>query len=173
MNKCATKFASNNTHFVQKKLTFTGRVSTFITIIRNSNRERLQNTHQRWVHLKSINSLRILSQSKKIAAHKQWIWQYVFPASAFYKNPETSNMRRHHTLETALQKAVRAADHAAKIDKPVSPHTFRHYFASHLLEAGFDIRTVQELLGHKDVKTTMINTHMLNRRAKAVRSPLD
>jgi len=106
-------------------------------------------------------------------AHRQWIWQYVFPASSLYKDPETGIIRRHHTHETALQKAVRAAALAAKIDKRVSPHTFRHSFATHLLQHGYDIRIVQELLGHKDVKTTMIYTHVLQRGGLAVRSPLD
>lgn len=107
------------------------------------------------------------------AAHKQWIWQFVFPASTLSPDPETKTMRRHHIHETALQKAIRAAAKIAKIDKRVTPHTFRHSFATHLLQNGYDIRTVQELLGHKDVKTTMIYTHVLQRGGLAVKSPLD
>ena len=106
-------------------------------------------------------------------AHREWIWQYVFPASTPSIDPETGMLRRHHIHETALQKAIRAATQLAGIDKRVTPHTFRHSFATHLLESGYDIRTVQELLGHKDVKTTMIYTHVLQRGGLAVKSPLD
>ncbi|MBK9927094.1 MAG: integron integrase [Anaerolineales bacterium] len=106
-------------------------------------------------------------------AHKQWIWQYVFPASNLFTDPETRIPRRHHIHETALQRAIRDAAKLAKINKRVTPHTFRHSFATHLLQSGYDIRTVQELLGHKDVKTTMIYTHVLQRGGLAVKSPLD
>lgn len=106
-------------------------------------------------------------------AGREWIWQYVFPASQRSIDPLSGVVRRHHLDETALQKAVRQAAQLVKIDKPVSPHTFRHSFATHLLQNGYDIRTVQELLGHKDVKTTMIYTHVLQRGGLAVRSPLD
>lgn len=106
-------------------------------------------------------------------AQRDWLWQYLFPASTLYKDPRTGITRRHHIHETALQRAVKEAAQAAKIQKRVSPHTFRHSFATHLLQNGYDIRTVQELLGHKDVKTTMIYTHVLQRGGLAVKSPLD
>jgi integron integrase len=106
-------------------------------------------------------------------AEREWIWQYVFPANRLSVDPRSGVVRRHHIHESSLQKAVRAAAQATGIPKRISPHTFRHSFATHLLEAHYDIRTVQELLGHKDVKTTMIYTHVLNRGGLAVRSPLD
>jgi integron integrase len=106
-------------------------------------------------------------------ASREWIWQYVFPSDHLSTDPRSGVVRRHHLDESGLQKAVRAAARAAGINKRVTCHTFRHSFATHLLENGYDIRTVQELLGHKDVKTTMIYTHVLQRGGLAVRSPLD
>jgi site-specific recombinase XerD len=102
-----------------------------------------------------------------------WVWQYVFAAHHDSLDPHSGAHRRHHLDPSNLQKAVKAAVQAAGISKPASCHTFRHCFATHLLEDGYDIRTVQELLGHADVRTTMIYTHVLNRGAKGVRSPLD
>ena len=106
-------------------------------------------------------------------AAREWKWQYLFPALSLSTDPVSKKTMRHHADPSVLQKAVRQAAKAAGIDKVVSPHTFRHSFATHLLQNGYDIRTVQELLGHKDVKTTMIYTHVLNRGGLAVKSPLD
>lgn len=106
-------------------------------------------------------------------AAKEWGWQYVFPSRSLSVDPRSGVTRRHHVDEKSLQRAVKRAAQQAGIAKPVTPHTFRHSFATHLLQSGYDIRTVQELLGHKDVQTTMIYTHVLNRGGKGVQSPLD
>jgi len=114
------------------------------------------------------------------SAPSEFAWQYVFPSMNRSVDPISKRIKRHHLDVTVVQKAVRQAALAVRVDKPVSPHTFRHTFATQLLQNGYDIRTVQELLGHKDVKTTMIYTHVLQRGAGAViakhpvgKSPLD
>ncbi len=106
-------------------------------------------------------------------ADRSWAWQYVFPAAKLSLDPRSGEIRRHHVQEKNLQNAVKLAIQRAGIAKPASCHTFRHSFATHLLQAGSDIRTVQALLGHKDVSTTMIYTHVLDKPGLGVRSPVD
>jgi len=106
-------------------------------------------------------------------ANREWIWQYVFPSGSITKDSRNGLMCRHRLHESGVQKAVKQAARAVRLSKKIGCHTFRHSFATHLLESGYDIRTIQELLGHKDVKTTMIYTHVLNPGGQGVRSPLD
>jgi integron integrase len=106
-------------------------------------------------------------------AGREWGWQYVFPAATRSADPHTGAIRRHHLHEQAFQRAFKQAARDAGLVKPATPHTLRHSFATHLLDSGYDIRTVQELLGHSNVQTTMIYTHVLNRGARGVLSPLD
>jgi integron integrase len=106
-------------------------------------------------------------------AAREWAWQYVFPAATRSRDPRDGAIRRHHLSDQAFQRAMKEAVRGAGIAKPATPHTLRHSFATHLLESGYDIRTIQELLGHQDVSTTMVYTHVLNRSGRGVVSPVD
>jgi integron integrase len=106
-------------------------------------------------------------------AGRDWNWQYVFPSARLAEDPRGGGRRRHHLQDQGFQRAMRQAVRDAGLTKPATPHTLRHSFATHLLESGYDIRTVQELLGHSDVSTTMIYTHVLNRGGRGVVSPMD
>jgi integron integrase len=143
---------------------------------RHLHKIKLQHEEDREAGFGGVSLPHALARKYPNAEH-EWAWQWVFPSTRLSTDPRAETdapvKRRHHIDESALQLAVKKAVIASGVQKPASCHTFRHSFATHLLENGYDIRTVQELLGHKDVSTTMIYTHVLNQPGIGVRSPLD
>jgi len=139
----------------------------------------LQIEKARQLHLKDLNEgfgnvyLPFALNRKYPNAAKEWIWQYVFPSSKKSVDPRSNIIRRHHLYERGFSRAIKKAALSSGLTKRISSHTFRHCFATHMLENGYDIRTVQELLGHKDVKTTQIYTHVMKKGASGVKSPLE
>jgi integron integrase len=126
-----------------------------------------------WLHGRPGVALPAALERKYPQAGKQWSWFWVFPANHESTDPRSGIARRHHICEQSIQRVIKRAVLAARLTKPASTHTLRHRFATHLPEAGYDIRTVQELLGHADVSTTMIYLHVLNKGGRGVSSPLD
>ncbi|MGD8848432.1 MAG: integron integrase [Anaerolineales bacterium] len=153
------------------------RVTLLPELLVNPLKTHLQRLHA--MHNKDLRSghgtvyLPFALERKYPHANREWVWQWVFPSPRLSTDPRSGITRRHHLSPSTLQSAVRKAAELAGLQKRVTCHTFRHSFATHLLEAGYDIRTVQSLLGHKDLRTTMIYTHVLKRGPMAVRSPLD
>ncbi|MGA9192209.1 MAG: integron integrase [Anaerolineales bacterium] len=152
-----------------------------LTLLPDSLRPRLEDQLMRAkrIHEKDLKEgfgavhLPFALERKYPQAQRAWIWQWVFPSRQLSPDPRTGEIRRHHLSRSGLRKAIRRSAGLAQIDKHVTPHTLRHSFATHMLENGYDIRTVQDLLGHRHVSTTMIYTHVLNRGPLAVQSPLD
>ena len=136
--------------------------------------ERVQQQHQRDLELGTGSvELPYSLERKYPKAAWEWAWQWVFPASRMYVDRDTGQRRRHHVHHTVVQRAMKEAVRSAGISQPATSHSLRHCFATHLLEDGYDIRTIQELMGHQDVSTTMVYLHVLNRGGLGVRSPLD